>query len=56
MENSDMVTFAAEAEDIGKRIDVFAAENYDVLSRSGLKKIIGSGGVSVNGKAVKANY
>lgn len=56
MENSDMVTFAAEAEDIGKRIDVFAAENYDVLSRSGLKKIIDSGGVSVNGKAVKANY
>ena len=51
-----MITFAAEAEDAGKRIDVFASENYDELSRSGLKKIIDVGGVTVNDKAVKANY
>ena len=51
-----MITFAAEADDVGKRIDVFAAENYEELSRSGLKKIIGTGGVTVNNKTVKANY
>ena len=35
---TDMRTFAAEPEDIGTRIDVFAAENSDALSRSGFKK------------------
>ena len=56
MQESDMITFAAEADDVGKRIDVFAAENYEELSRSGLKKIIDTGGVTVNNKTVKANY
>ena len=56
MQENDMVTFAVEAEDIGKRIDVFAAENYDGLSRSGLKKVIESGNVFVNDKVIKANY
>ncbi len=56
MQKNDMVTFAAEAEDVGKRIDIFAAENYDELSRSGLKKIIDAGGVFVNGRQIKANY
>lgn len=56
MQRNNMITFAAEAEDAGKRIDVFASENYDELSRSGLKKIIDVGGVTVNDKAVKANY
>lgn len=51
-----MITFAAEAEDVGKRIDVFAAENYEGLSRSGFKKIFDGGGVFVGDKAVKANY
>lgn len=51
-----MITFAAEADDVGKRIDVFAAENYEELSRSGLKKIIDTGGVTVNNNTVKANY
>lgn len=51
-----MITFAAEADDVGKRIDVFAAKNYEELSRSGLKKIIDAGGVTVNNKTVKANY
>ncbi|MCD8037110.1 MAG: RluA family pseudouridine synthase [Clostridiales bacterium] len=53
---NDMITFAAEAEDAGKRIDIFAAENYDGLSRSGFKKVFEAGGVFVGGKAVKANY
>ena len=56
MQESDMITFAAEADDVGKRVDVFAAENYEELSRSGLKKIIDGGGVTVNNKTVKANY
>ena len=56
MQESDMITFAAEADDVGKRIDVFAAENYEELSRSGLKKIIDAGGVTVNNKTVKASY
>ena len=56
MQESDMITFAAEADDVGKRIDVFAAENYEELSRSGLKKIIDAGGVTVNNKTVKAHY
>ena len=56
MQESDMITFAAEADDVGKRIDVFAAENYEELSRSGLKKIIAAGGVTVNNKTGKANY
>ena len=51
-----MITFAAEADDVGKRIDVFAAENYEELSRGGLKKIIDTGGVTVNNNTVKANY
>lgn len=53
---TDMRTFAAEPEDIGTRIDVFAAENSDALSRSGFKKLIAEGNVLVNDKAVKANY
>ena len=56
MQESDMITFAAEADDVVKRLDVFAAENYEELSRSGLKKIIDAGGVTVNNKTVKANY
>ena len=50
MQENDMLTFAAEEDDIGKRIDVFAAENYDELSRSGIKKIIDAGGMLVNGR------
>lgn len=53
---TDMRTFAAEPEDIGTRIDVFAAENSDALFRSGFKKLIEEGNVLVNDKAVKANY
>ena len=45
---TDMRTFAAEPEDIGTRIDVFAAENSDALSRSGFKKLIEEGNVLVN--------
>ena len=53
---TDMLTFAAEPEDIGTRIDVCAADISDALSRSGFKKLIEEGNVLVNDKAVKANY
>ncbi|GFI61488.1 ribosomal large subunit pseudouridine synthase D [Clostridiales bacterium] len=54
--NNDIITLAAGPDDIGKRIDVFASENYEELSRSGLKKLIENGKIFVNDKAVKANY
>ncbi|MEA4972791.1 MAG: RluA family pseudouridine synthase [Candidatus Metalachnospira sp.] len=56
MQINDMITIAAESEDIGTRIDVFAADNCDVLSRSGFKKLIEDGNVLVNEAPVKANY
>ena len=48
MQENDMLTFAAEEDDIGKRIDVFAAENYDELSRSGIKSISNLPSLEVN--------
>lgn len=56
MLENDMITLAAESEDIGTRIDVFAADNCDALSRSGFKKLISDGNVLVNDAPVKANY
>lgn len=56
MQVNDIITLAAESEDIGTRIDVFAAENCDELSRSGFKKLIADGNVLVNNAPVKANY
>ncbi len=56
MLENDMITLAAESEDIGTRIDVFAADNCDELSRSGFKKLISDGNVLVNDAPVKANY
>lgn len=52
----DIVTFQIEAEQEGSRIDSFLAGELDSLSRSYIQKILKSGGVTVNEKAVKANY
>lgn len=52
----DIVTFQIEAEQEGARIDSFLAGELDSLSRSYIQKILKSGGVTVNDKAVKANY
>jgi len=40
----------------GERVDVFLARENDALSRSHIQRLIGGGFVTVNGKAVKANY
>lgn len=52
----DIVTFQIEAEQEGARIDSFLAGELDSLSRSYIQKILKSGGVTVNEKAVKSNY
>ena len=53
---TDMRTFAAEPEDIGTRIDVFAAENSDALSRSGFKKLIEEGVLVKHGSGRAVYY
>ena len=49
-------TLIAEAKDEGRRIDAFAAEGIAGLSRNAIQKLIEAGGLTVNDKAVKANY
>lgn len=49
-------TFGTEREDVGCRIDVFIAENMELISRSGVQRLIEEGQVRLNGAAVKANY
>lgn len=56
MQESERIILAAEAEDIGTRIDVFLADNRDELSRSGFKKLIDDGKVLINDVYVKSNY
>lgn len=56
MQENDILTFVTESDDIGTRIDIFAADNCDLLSRSGFKKLIEDGNVLVNEVPVKANY
>lgn len=52
----EFYSFAVEKEDIGTRIDIFLAANIDDLTRNGIQKLIESGNVTINDKAVKANY
>lgn len=52
----EYLTFGAEKEDVGCRIDLFLAENVEDLSRSGVQKLIASGNIRLNGGSVKANY
>ena len=54
MKMDDFVTLTALEEDNGKRIDVFLSEKLEV-SRSGAAKLIESGNVELNGKAVAKN-
>ena len=49
-------SFKAEKEDEGKRLDAFAAEKVENMSRSGAMSLIESGGVTVCGKVQKKNY
>lgn len=52
----DKFSFWAESEDEGKRADVFLAENLPDISRSGIKRICDTGGVTANGKGIKVSY
>ena len=54
--NMEYMTFAAEKEDIGIRIDVFLADALEDVSRSGVQKLMEQGHIQLNGKAVKSNY
>ncbi len=49
-------TFVAEMEDIGKRIDVFLAEELEECSRSFVQKLIQESKIVVNQKQIKSNY
>lgn len=53
MSESGEFTFVAEA--TSARADVFLSGNMPQLTRSALKKIFESGGVTINGKAAKAS-
>ncbi|KMP11034.1 RNA pseudouridine synthase [Candidatus Nitromaritima sp. SCGC AAA799-C22] len=48
--------FLVDSNSRTRRLDVFLSERQDELSRSGVKKLIEQGRISVNGSAAKANY
>ena len=52
----EVVTFTVEAGDEGMRIDSYLTAELNSLSRSYLQKILKTGGVTVNGSQVRANY
>ena len=54
MEN--YTTYVIEKEEVGQRIDVFLTEAEEDISRSGIKKLIEEGHITINGKETKANY
>ena len=49
------IILTAEAEDEGKRIDVFVSEDMEEISRSRVKNLLDEGNILLNGKEVKAN-
>ncbi len=51
-----MEIFVAEAQDTGKRIDVYLNEELDDLSRSALQKLIEKGEITVNSAKINKNY
>lgn len=52
----EFYTVAIEKEDIGIRIDVYIADNFEQLSRNAVQKLIESNNITVNEKKIKANY
>lgn len=54
--NENILNFAPEAHDAGKRLDAFLAEKIENWSRSRLQRLIDDGDVSVNEKQVKSSY
>lgn len=54
--NENILNFAPDAGDAGKRLDAFLAEKIGNWSRSRLQKLIDDGDVSVNEKPAKSSY
>lgn len=52
----NVVSFAAEEEDAGSRLDVYLAREARELSRSYIQKLLAEGRVTVNGRAARASY
>lgn len=50
------LTFSAQEQDIGQRIDKWIILQYNELSRNAVQKLIDDGFVSVNGTKVSKNY
>ncbi len=55
LEDSNITVLSAVAEDMGKRLDRFAADATE-LSRSALARLIETEAIRVNGKTVSKNY
>lgn len=51
----ETLTRTASDEDVGKRVDVFAAQNGE-LTRSAIGKLLEIGSITVNGTAISKNY
>lgn len=54
--NEDSLSFLANENDQGKRLDAYLSENIENWSRSRLQKLIDSGDILVNGNQVKSSY
>ncbi len=54
--DTEILSFTAEPEDAGKRLDAFLAEKIEKWSRSRLQKLVADGDVTVNEKESKASY
>ena len=52
----DAFTLSVEAENTGRRLDQFIAEELDAMSRNAVQKLIEQAHVLVNQKPAKANY
>ena len=52
---AEALTLTASDEDVGLRVDVFAAQGGD-LTRSVIGKLLESGAVTVNGARIAKNY
>lgn len=55
-EKNESLIFYSAAQDVGKRLDAFLAENIENRSRSSVQKAIDDGDVLVNGKRSKSSY
>lgn len=52
----DKIIFQVEKENTGSRIDKYLSDNMEDISRSYLQKLLKDKSITVNNKAIKANY